>query len=275
MPLTTIPAATNATPKSTGVATVVLQSHRLPMPHYWLEAARDSVRDWAELNGYGYRFIDDILFDELTATERGQCANQPVVASDLARLRWCQRLLREGAQRVVWCDADTLIFDPKTLMLSEAPCAFGRELWLQADSGSGAKLKLYKKIHNAFMQFSVDDPVLDFYSYAAARLIANHTKHSAGPMVAQLAGPKFLTHLHNVLSFDVLETAQVMSPILGDALLSRDPKVLAHYSHATVQPPAALNLCCSEVQRGALSDAQMQALIELLMTHGASAFGSG
>jgi len=253
----------------------VLQSHRLPLPHAWIETALESVRNWAQKSGYGYRFIDDALFDELTASEREHCRAQPVVASDLARLRWCQRLLREGAERVVWCDADTLIFDADALELRAAPCAFGRELWLQAGEQASGKPKLYKKIHNAFMQFSAQDPVLEFYGYAAARLINNHAAHSKGPMVAQLAGPKFLTHLHNVLSFDVVETAQVMSPMLAEALLGKDSGVLARYTQATLEPPAAVNLCCSEVRRDALTDEQMQALIELLMTHGARAFGSG
>ena len=242
----------------------------MPLPHPWIETALASVRTWAEGRGYTYRFIDDALFDELTETERIHCETQPVVASDLARLRWCQRLINEGATRVVWCDADTLIFDADALELSPVSCAFGRELWLQHNG----KLKLYKKIHNAFMQFSADDPVLDFYAYAAARLIDNHARQSADPMVAQLAGPKFLTHLHNVLSFDVVETAQVLSPPLAQALLHADSAVLARYVAAAKAPAAALNLCSSEVQRGTLTNPQMQALIELLLDRGARAFGS-
>ncbi len=256
----------------------MLQSHRQPLPHPWIETALASVRSWAEGRGYSYRFIDDALFDELTTAERSHCSAQLVVASDLARLRWCQRLLREGATRVVWCDADTLIFDEDVLELSPASCAFGRELWLQhgaADNKDNSKLKLYKKIHNAFMQFSAGDPVLDFYAFAAARLIDNHATQSAGPMVAQLAGPKFLTHLHNVLSFDVVESAQVVSPVLAQALLNADSAVLARYVGAASAPAAAVNLCCSEVQRGTLTDQQMQDLVELLLARGARAFGSG
>ena len=187
-------------------ATVVVQSHRSPLPYSWLQPMLDSVRSWSSRAGFAYCFLDDELFDELTPDERPICQSQPVIASDLARLRWCQRLLREGAKRVVWCDADTLIMDPDAGILSAQSTAFGREVWLQFEpSGNAAtqsapRLKRYKKIHNAFMQFGNDDPVLDFYAYAAQRLISNHRQHSSQPMVAQLAGPKFLTHLHNVLS---------------------------------------------------------------------------
>lgn len=260
-------------------ATVVVQSHRSPLPYPWLHPMLESVRGWSSRAGFAYCFLDDELFDELTPEEQQLCQSQPVVASDLARLRWCQRLLRDGAKRVVWCDADTLILNPDAGILSAQGTAFGREIWLQAEvSGnlarqSAPKLKRYKKIHNAFMQFGTDDPVLDFYAYAAQRLISNHQQHSTQPIVAQLAGPKFLTHLHNVLGFDVLESAQVLSPPLAMALLEGDLSVLRRYVNWASEPAAALNFCCSEVERGNLTQAQVETLVELLLARGASLFG--
>lgn len=257
-------------------ATVVLQSHRQPLPHPWLKVTLGSVRRWAEVQGFEYRFVDDALFDELTPEERKHCNAQPVVGSDLARLRLCQRVLAEGAQRVVWCDADTLVLDPGQPLVLASPSAFGRELWLQEVPGS-QKLKLYKKIHNAFMQFSAGNAVLDFYAFAAARLIGSHNHADGAPMVAQLAGPKFLTHLHNVVQFDVVEEAQVVSPVLATALLdgASDAPVLARYVQSWKQPPAALNLCASEIVRGNLSDDQMTALVQLLLESGVKAFFPG
>lgn len=272
-------------------ATVVLQSHQQPLPHAWLQSCLDSVRDWAQATGYRYRFIDDALFSVLTEVERRSCAAQPVVASDLARLRWCQRLLREGAERVVWCDADTLMLDGAELALPVSGCAFGRELWLQ---GKPTAPKLYRKIHNACMVFNQGDPVLDFYAYSAMRLITNHaassapaqteSPHTEAPqitMVPQLAGPKFLTHLHNVVQFPVLEAAQVVSPLLAFALLRKAPnqeaagdQVLRCYRAAWRQPPAALNLCASEVARGAVSSSEMTLLIERLSADGLGLFES-
>ena len=144
--------------------TVVLQSHREPVPHAWLETAMASVRQWAAVQGHEYVRIDDALFTELTATELAQCGDQKVVASDLARLRLCQRYLREGADCVVWCDADTLVLDDGATILQanrEAhSCGFGREIWLQktGEAERKSKLKVYRKIHNAFMHFDRGDP---------------------------------------------------------------------------------------------------------------------
>ena len=263
-------------------ATVVLQSHRLPLPHSWLEPCLRSVEHWAQSQGYSYRFVDDELFGLLTQEERAICAAQPVVASDLARLRLCQQVLAEGASRVVWCDADSLVIDASAVALVADGCAFGRELWLQETPADGARRpRLYRKIHNAFMQFSGSDPVLDFYEFAATRMLARHGENTqalpdkAGrSVVAQFLGPKFLSHLHNVVDFCVLEHAQVISPLLAQALLERETKLLDRYRAAWQTPAAVLNLCASEVLRGSLDDRQMRRLIEILQASGASAFST-
>ncbi len=255
-------------------STLVVQSHRDPLPHAWLGTCLASVRDWAESRGYAYRFVGDELFDLLSAAERRVCATQPVVASDLARLRLCQQALREGVTRVVWCDADSLVIAPDSLQLAATGCAFGRELWLQRPPAQDAqeqqktdRTRLHKKIHNAFMQFSSADPVLDFYEYAATRMLAKHAQTGGSrPMVAQFLGPKFLSHLHNVVEFQVLEHAQVVSPLLAEALLVPDARLIERYRKAWHAPAAVVNLCASEVLRGNLSDAQMQRLIDRLRT---------
>lgn len=257
-------------------STVVLQSHRQPLPHPWLEPCLASVRRWADAQNFDYQFVGDELFDLLSVAERQACTAQPVVASDLARLRLCQQALRAGATRVVWCDADSLVIEPACLALVDEGCAFGRELWLQEPAASvkqAGGVRLYKKIHNAFMQFSAADSVLDFYEFAATRMLAKHAQNAANkPMVAQFLGPKFLSHLHNVVDFQVLEQAQVVSPVLAKALLERAPKLLRRYREAWQAPVAVLNLCASEVLRGSLSNQQMQALIEVLLAEGANAF---
>lgn len=262
------------TNQSTVQSTVVLQSHTSPLPHDWLAPCLASVRHWAESAGYEYCFVGDELFDLLSKDERLVCAQQPVVASDLARLRLAQNALRDGATRVVWCDADSLVVAPQKLELAADGCAFGRELWLQeAVKNRGSRPRLYRKIHNAFMQFTENDPVLDFYEFAATRMLAKHALGASNqPMVAQFLGPKFLSHLHNVVDFQVLEHAQVISPLLARALLERTPRLIERYRDAWQRPLAIANLCASEVLRGNLDDKQMQRLIDMLQKEGSNAF---
>ena len=58
----------------------------------------ESVRDWCGLNDYQYRFIGDELFASLPAELLEKTIEQPVIASDLARLLVLQAALKEGYQ---------------------------------------------------------------------------------------------------------------------------------------------------------------------------------
>ena len=46
-------------------STLVIQSHRIPLPCGWLQLCLDSVEAWAQANGFDYRFIDDRIFDQV------------------------------------------------------------------------------------------------------------------------------------------------------------------------------------------------------------------
>ena len=243
--------------------TLILQSQRLPLRHAWMQTCLDSVRDWASRQGYAYEFLDDALFDVLPADLLDVRRSQPVVASDLARLRWLQRRLADGWMRVLWCDSDTLMLGAPDLSAAcGAGWACGREIWLQQD---GDRLRRFTKVHNAFLLFARGNSMLDFYADAAERLVRRHRRERRGPMVPQLAGPKFLTALHNILQLPVIESAQVLSPPLAAALLGGDRLAIDRYCDALQATPAAFNLCASEVSAGRLGDAEMTRLCGRLL----------
>ena len=152
--------------------TVVIQSHRHPLPAGWLKPCCESVRVWAESKGYEYRFLGNELFLAMPPELMEKTGARPVVATDLARLQVLQKTLATGADRVVWVDADVLIADPAGFTLPDAHALFGREVWVQPD-GSG-KIRLHRKVHNAFMAFCRDEPVLPFYRYAAERILRRY-----------------------------------------------------------------------------------------------------
>ncbi|MGD8590872.1 MAG: hypothetical protein PVG22_18770, partial [Chromatiales bacterium] len=131
--------------------TLVIQSHRSPLPYPWLTPCLDSVRRWSESNQYTYRFLNDELFDAVEEDLLEKIAHQQVIASDLARLKLLQRALGEGYETAVWLDADFLIFDPLGFILPDGPYAVGREVWVQHDRQG--RLRRYKKVHNAFLMF--------------------------------------------------------------------------------------------------------------------------
>ncbi len=249
---------------------VVLQSHRSPLPSPWYDACLTSVRDWAARQGFTYRFLGDELFAELDPVLKAKTRQQPVVAADLARLLMLEKLLAEGAERVVWVDADVLILDAEGFRLEDAGALFGREVWVQQ---SGGRLRTYRKIHNAFMAFRAGDPVLPFYRFSAERILrayepgavgADGSSDAAPTLPPQLIGPKLLTHLHNAIGFDVQETAAMLPPLVARELLTTPGPACACFSAESPVAPLAVNLCGSATASGELEDEQLSRLIARL-----------
>lgn len=241
-------------------ATTVIQSHRSPLPYPWIERCIDSVRAWAASNGYRYHFIGDELFDLLPDVIRDRTVGRPVVASDLARVLVIKEALRQS-ERVVWLDADFLIFNSKAFVLPDSAYAVGREVWVQ--QGRQSKLKLYKKVHNAFLMFHRENSFLDFYIDTAQRLLAQNE----GNVPPQFIGPKLLTALHNVASLPVMERAGMLSPLVIKDVVNGGGEALTRFIEASPQPIAAANLCISSCERNEVSDEEMEQAIALLANH--------
>jgi len=152
--------------------TLVIQSHRSPLPYLWVEQCLASVRAWCALNDYQYLFIGDELFDRLPETIQRKTAQQPVITSDLARLLAIKAAL-QCYTCVVWLDADFLIFKPSEFEIPDMSYAVGREVWVQHDNNG--RLRVYKKVHNAFLMFRRDNHFLDFYTESAQRLLMHNS----------------------------------------------------------------------------------------------------
>lgn len=220
------------------------------------------MRNWAEYNNYGYLFIGDELFASLPVNVRERISGQKVVASDLARLHVLSDYLGEGYDRVVWMDADFLVFDTEGLQLTDQPYAVGREVWVQVDHRG--KLKAYKKVHNAFLMFSQENAFLDFYIDTATRLLM----HSQGAVSPQFIGPKLLTAIHNVARLPVLESAGMLSPLVIEDILNGQGEALDLFKRKSDSPVSAANLCISSCDKGELTASEFEQLIALLMDHG-------
>jgi len=240
--------------------TLVIQSHRVPLPYPWLSSCLDSVRYWSELNKYDYRFLSDELYDYLPEEIRDKMATQKVIASDLARLLALQDALNNGYEMVVWLDADFLIFNPENFALPQTPYAVGREIWVQHDNQR--RLKVYKKVHNAFLMFRLENNFLDFYCETAERL----WRKNQGSMPPQFIGPKLLTALHNIAQLPVLETAAMLSPLVIKDIVSGGGEALTCFIEHSAQSIAGANLCISSCERNDVTCNEMDQLIGLLKT---------
>ena len=239
--------------------TLVIQSHRAPLPWPWIAPCLDSVRDWCAMNAYQYRFMGDELFDRIPVALLKKTQHQCVIATDLARLLILQDALKNGYETVIWMDADFLVFNPSALSIPDEPCAVGREVWVQQDKQG--KLKSYKKVHNAFLMFRKGNSFLDFYADTAQRLLTQ----IQGPMPPQFIGPKLLTALHNVANLPVLETAGMLSPMVIKDILAAEGAALDMFIKHSVQPVAAANLCGSSCEQDEVTGEEMACLIETLL----------
>ncbi len=243
-------------------ATLVIQSHRSPLPFSWLKPCLDSVKGWAQANHYDYRFVGDELFNQVDQSLRAKIHDQVVVGSDLARLKSLQQGLLDGYRCVVWCDADFLIFKSENFVLPEVDFALGREVWVQSN-GQG-KLRSYVKVHNAFLMFRCGNHFLDFYADTAERLL--HLNQ--GGMPPQFIGPKLLTALHNIARCPVMETAAMLSPPVMRDLLAGTGDALELFRDKSPLAPAGANLSSSLTKREGLTEAEMGTLIRQLLANG-------
>lgn len=246
--------------------TVVVQSHRQPLPHEWLEACLQSVRDWAELNRFDYIFLDDELFETVAETILDKTSEQKVITSDLARLFKLQSLLKQDYDCAIWCDADFLIFNTDEFTLLEAQYALGREVWVQQDRHN--RLRAYIKVHNAFMMFHRGNSFLDFYTETAEKLLLENE----GVMPPQFIGPKLLTALHNIALCPVQEDAGVLSPMVIRDIIKGGGEVIELFRKKSPVKISSANLCSSSINNGQLSVTEMDAVIQILLDCGNKMF---
>ena len=240
--------------------TLVIQSHRDPLPYAWLQPCIDSVRSWAEHWGFEYCFLDDSLFDSVVEQFGDLVRRQPVIASDLARLYSIRQNLAEGYDCVIWCDADFLVFDPDSLQLISDAFALGREVWVQQDNQRG--LRTYKKVHNAFMMFRRENAFLEFYLDTAVRLL----RQNQSGIPPQFIGPKLLTALHNITHLPVQENAGMLSPLVIRDLLDGGGESLDLMLSKSPRDLAAANLSASLFESEGFTDDTMHRVIRRLLS---------
>ncbi|PCJ12881.1 MAG: hypothetical protein COB04_17135 [Gammaproteobacteria bacterium] len=252
--------------------TLIIQSHRQPLPQDWLQTCMESVESWAKHSAYEYLFLDDELFGILPDWVLEKTQQKVVIATDLARLKWLQYYLASGYESVIWMDADFLIFSPDTFKIktSTSPLeryTLGREIWIQPkdiNKTQSNQYKSYKKVHNAFLHFQQGNHFLDFYTSHAERLLYKNT----GNMPPQFIGPKLLTALHNIVQCPVQENAGMLSPWLIKDRLKNEGAALNLFRKTSPHPLAAANLCASLSDSDILSGSDVKNLINQLLSSG-------
>ena len=110
---------------------IVIQSfHARPWPKV-IEMAIGSVASWAKKRDYRYMLFGDEVMDLLPDGFAIKCSNRIPMMIDLARLLTIRQLFEEGAEQVIWFDADMLIFstDHFDVELTSGQVV-GRKIWV-------------------------------------------------------------------------------------------------------------------------------------------------
>jgi len=243
-------------------STLVIQSHRQPLPATWIQSCIDSVKEWSKSNNFEYKFLGDELFEYVDERLIEKTKKQLVIATDLARLKVLQEYLSKGYDTVVWFDADFFVFLPEKLQLIEQPYAIGREVWVQASQNKLSKLEAKTKVHNAFLMFRKGNVFLDFYADAAERLLIKNQ----GSMPPQFIGPKLLTALHNIVQCPVQETAGMLSPLVVKDIVNGNGSALQLLQSQSSRPLAAANLCSSLYRTGEVNAEQIEQCMNVLIS---------
>jgi len=247
--------------------TIVFQSAPAGARSGWRGRCLQSVEAWAAARGAVWRLLDDRFLDPVPDWYRAKTADRLPVQADLARLIEARRLLDAGWRRVVWLDADTLVFAPEGLRLDGlGPAGFGVEHWVQADARG--RWRVRRNVHNAFCVFEAGNSALDFLIDTVLSIVRRHD----GPPAPQLVGPKLLGALQPLAGFPVSEAVGAFSPpVIADIAAGGGPALDA-LRRAPLHPPAAANLAASLIGRetdgATLTDTLLERAVDRLLGEG-------
>ena len=243
--------------------TLVYQSYRTTNVPVWITQCLKSVKDWAESKEYEYKFIDDELFEYAPQWYREKVQHNVQLVSDLSRLVLARHFLEEEYERVIWIDADVVIFDPDNFSLSTSDGAhFCREIWIDEDRQKN--IVHQEKINNSVSIFHHQNAMLDFYIDACHRVVAKNIK-----IPPVLVGTSFLTALHKIYPFDIIRTVGIISPALVYDLVKNQDTFIESYLDRHGSEVFAANLCGSMSGKSfrdlGINDAVMEKVVEKLI----------
>ncbi len=244
--------------------TLVVQSYRTTDVAGWIGRCLASVRSWAA-PGCDYEFVDDRLFDYAPPWVRQRCGAEILPVTDIARLYLMRERLRQGWERVVWIDADVLVFAPERFVLDDRlPYALCRELWLH-ESGPQA-LETSEWVNNAVIVMTPGQPLLDFWLFAAEEILRTHPP---GPVGKLIVGTHLLTDLAKAMPLRVLNDVGLFSPpVIRDLARGGGPAARA-WAQRFGHPIAAANLCASLQDREAggarVDEADLERAVDTLL----------
>ena len=177
---------------------------------------------------------------EIAAWARQRCGDNIYAVTDICRLQWMHNLLTETYERVLWVDADVLIFAPDVLAIdTQSGHAFAHELFLCMDNSPNG-FTPQEGINNAFMVFERKGlAVLEQYQAAS---LARVRDAEPGPIPRTALLPLNLDAMH-ASRFEALPGIGLFTLGLMQEIASGGGRLTRAYHKLTPAPLGAANLC--------------------------------
>jgi len=218
----------------------VLQSFRTVAVPPWITACMDSVRQWTLSQGWEYLILDD-HFLKLAPDWVRQCCGRNIYAiTDIARLIWAHDVLSSAYERVIWVDADVVIFNPEAFARQVKTIqdhGFARELFLRV---SGRLTTPKWSLNNAVMVFDHNTQVLGDYLRRCLDELARF-RDCEVPRTAM--GPILLEQLDATQHLNRIDGVGLFTPAMLEPFAAGQDALMRTYLSYCAVPPSAANLC--------------------------------
>lgn len=218
---------------------IILQAYESESTPAWILRCMQSVREWAALRGYDYRF-SPLLFDRIPDWFRQRCAPGIGPLTDLGRLCLMQALFDEGAEDVVWIDADVLVFDPVNFHVPDRPGFLVIDEVMVGPDANGVPGALPRSVNGAVLGATRGHPLFDTYRSAIEAVVRNAPP---GSVPRTIAGPQLLTALDRAHPIDRLTTVGLFTPAIMSDLAHGREGMPRFFSRTFGHRVAAANLC--------------------------------
>ncbi|WP_200384608.1 hypothetical protein [Rhodocyclus tenuis] len=184
--------------------------------------------------------MDDAFFNYAPLWVHERCGAQIFPITDIARLYYLKDYLAKGYERVVWVDADVLVFDHAVFDIDvPSDYAFSREVMMGVDNSGRIQLSS-PSLNNAVMFFRQGNPMLDFYCFAAEEIV----RRTAPDRIERTAlGPSFLRGLARSMPIARLNCIGLFTPVLIADLAKGSTRLFNDYCASFRYPMGAANLC--------------------------------
>jgi hypothetical protein len=160
--------------------------------------------------------------------------------TDVARLYMMKELFLEGAERVVWVDADVLVFDPENLMLDIDDSFFGiEEISVFAYPDGSTKVSPVG-LNGAILGARRDSALFSLYLDAVESRVRDYPEEV---LPRTIAGPLLLTELAKTNFIKGLTTVGLFTPNILYDIAHRQSYLPALFAKSFGHKVAAANLC--------------------------------